>query len=277
MKSQIWRILAQILYYRNDLASILRPFFQNLENENINDKKYNSLLKTFSHSQIEVLYQNRFITEENFNSIMSMNQKQKEIKSSEFGKVMEKMEDIISGDKINELQEIIEEKDFNGMNIIIKSFIEVDKMEIPVIQYCIMKNAIACFKYLLINGYDDPNKIMKEHNPVNHDLLSKKYEWDCMATAIYFGKKEIVKILEDKDFEIGKNPVHIEAAILSYRNIIAKDIIDEMIDKNQVIVNNDILTSEKNNNIKGIELVINKKGADINTRKIDFLQTKYYF
>ena len=60
------------------------------------------------------------------------------------------------------------------------------------------------------------------------DKIIKRYEWDCMATAIYFGKKEIIKILEDKGIEKGKNPTHIEAAILSYRNMIAKEIIEDM-------------------------------------------------
>ena len=42
-------------------------------------------------------------------------------------------------------------------------------MEIPLIQYCVMKNAIECFKYLLVNGFDDPNKTMKDQNPYPQD------------------------------------------------------------------------------------------------------------
>ena len=56
-----------------------------------------------------------------------------------------------------------------------------------------MKKAIECFKYLLVNGYDDPNKIMEELNPeyfydknTYERIYIKRYEWDCMATAIYF-------------------------------------------------------------------------------------------
>ena len=31
-----------------------------------------------------------------------------------------------------------------------------------------MKNAIECFKYLLVNGFDDPNKTMDEQNPYTY-------------------------------------------------------------------------------------------------------------
>ena len=48
-----------------------------------------------------------------------------------------------------------------------------------------------------------------------------------MATAIFFGNKEIMKILEDKGIEKGENQSHIEAAILSYRNFIAKEITEK--------------------------------------------------
>ena len=72
-----------------------------------------------------------------------------------------------------------------------------------------MKNAIECFKFLLVNGYDDPNKTMEEkdqkyfidshYNRIN----IKRYEWDCMATAIYFNNKEIIKILEFRGIKRG--------------------------------------------------------------------------
>ena len=48
MNVKIWRVLAQILFYRNDLIETIKPFFENLKNENINDEKYITFLKTFS-------------------------------------------------------------------------------------------------------------------------------------------------------------------------------------------------------------------------------------
>ena len=76
-----------------------------------------------------------------------------------------KIEEIISGDEIKELEKLLQEKDIKAFNTITKSFLEVEKMKIPLIQYCIIKKAIECFKYLLVNGFDDPNKPMEEENP----------------------------------------------------------------------------------------------------------------
>ena len=87
-----------------------------------------------------------------------------------------------------------------------------------------------------------------------------------MATAIFFGNKEIIKILEEKGIEKGKNPTHIEAAILSYWNLIAKEIIADLNDKNgqiQYILNISITALAKNNNIQGIEFLMTK-GVNIN-------------
>ena len=163
-------------------------------------------------------------------------------------------------------------------NTIIKSFLEVEEMKIPLIQYCIMKKAIECFKYLLVNGFDDPMKAMAELNPgyfydYSSEIEIKRYEWDCMAIAICFGNKEIIKILEEKGIEKGKNPTHIEAAILSYRNLIAKEIIEDLNENNeqiQNILNLGISSSAKNNNIKGVEFLMTK-GADINAKDIIYL------
>ena len=60
---QIWRTLAQILLYRIDLIETIKPFFENLKNETINNEKYIPLLKTFSKNQLEVLYQYGIIDE----------------------------------------------------------------------------------------------------------------------------------------------------------------------------------------------------------------------
>ena len=171
------------------------------------------------------------------------------------------------------VQYLIQEKDIQTFNIIAKSFLEVETMHIPLIQYCIMKKAIECFKYLLVNSFDDPNKTMEEQNPftfyskVGQRIQIKKYEWDYMATAIYFGNKEVIKILEVKGINKGKNESHIEAAILSYRNTIEEEILENISkEKNDIIENHlkiALISSGKNNNIKGAELLI-RKGVNIN-------------
>ena len=58
MNVEIWRFLAQIIYFRNDLSEIIKPFFDNLKNENINDEKYIPFLKALSKDQLEVLSKN---------------------------------------------------------------------------------------------------------------------------------------------------------------------------------------------------------------------------
>ena len=266
MNEKIWRRLAQILNYRNDLVDIIKPFFENLNNENINAEKYIPLLKTFSKDQLKCLYQNGIIKKEKFYSLMPNIKHQNQLFTLP-------IENIIQGDKINELQKFILDRNIKTFNAITKSFLEVEKMKIPIIQYCIMKKAIECFKYLLVNGFDDPNNLMEEQNPFEfYDKKSrqrkkfKRYEWGCMTTAIYFGNKVIIQILEDKGIEKVMNPRNIEAAILSYRNLTVEEI-DELNGKNIIIHNFldlGLLTSGKSNNIKGTELLI-RKGAHINT------------
>ena len=276
MNVEIWRMLTQILSYRNDLIEVIRPFFENLKNENIHDEKFDQLLKTFSKYQIETLYKNGIITEEKVHSLIPNTENQKENRNQSSTKganltVNENnninIDEIISDDKTEELKKLILEKDLKTFNTIKKSFLEVEERKIPLIQYCIQKNAIECFKYLLVNGYDDPNKTMIELNQNEN-----RHEFDCLASAIFFGNKEIIGILEDKGIQKGKNASHIEAAILSYRNHIAKEIVDEIIEKNEKIeiehnLSIGIISSSKNNNIKGGELLI-RNGANINTNNI---------
>ena len=195
-----------------------------------------------------------------------------------------KIEEIISSDNVKELQDLIQEKENNitSFKTVITSFREIEEMKMPLIQFCVLKNAIECFKYLLVNGYDDPKKTMKEQNPNpemgwslnNNGTMEMKeirrYEWDCMATAIYYGNKEIVKILEEKEFEKGKNPSHIEAAILSFRNTMVDEILEKIEEEKDVIKNIlsfALLTSAKNNNIRVTELLISK-GTNINSNDI---------
>ena len=151
MNVQIWRALAQILFYRNDLIETIKPFFENLKNENINDEKYIPFLKTFSKDQLIALYENRIISEEKFNFLLPKKQEENQSTTKEtitVNNINTKIEEIISGDKIKELEELLQEKDIKTFNMITKTFLEVEKMQIPLIQYCIMKKAIKCFKYL---------------------------------------------------------------------------------------------------------------------------------
>ena len=127
MNVKIWIALSQILYDRNDLANIIKPFFENLNNENINDHKIIPVLKNkFSKFQLDVLFRNGIITEENFYSLIEKNKKENQFQflSSNLPNNNELIiEDIISGDKINELDKILQEKDIKTFNTITKSFL----------------------------------------------------------------------------------------------------------------------------------------------------------
>ena len=160
MNVEIWRVLIQILEDRMDLVEIIKPFFENLQNNNINDEKYFPFLQTFSKYHLEVLYQNGIISEEKYNLLITKNQKENQSRftfnfsssketNSTVNDINSKIEEIILGDKIKEFAKLIQEKDIKTFNTITKSFLEVEKMEIPLIQYCIIKNAIECFKYCL--------------------------------------------------------------------------------------------------------------------------------
>ena len=276
MEYQIWRQLIQILSYRKDLIDTIKPFIQQLNNSatneqfKINEEKYIPFLKSLSKIQIEVLHEAEIIDEEKYAFIMP-NKELLSINSPESLK-SKIVREIIKGDKLEAMQNLIREKSIDSISPILKSFKEVEKMRIPIIIECIIQKAIRCFKFLLITGVEDPTKSMIEQNPDSQNRYWKsehRYEWDCMSIAIYCGEVEIVKILEEKGIEKGDNPRDIEAAILSYRNSYVKEIINQMNEKDEKMSNQilmiGIIASAKNNNIKGAELFINN-GANVNTK-----------
>ena len=84
----------------------------------------------------------------------------------------------------------------------------------------------STLSFILITGNEDPTNTMQDQYPerfydyeIRQEIEIKRYEWDCMVVVIYYGKVEIMKILEEK----GKNPAYIEA------DINAKDIIYQII------------------------------------------------
>ena len=266
MRCKIWRILTQILSYQEELAEKIKPFFENLKKNSIQDCQNTQLLKTFSKNQLKFLYKNKILTEEQINSLPFRDKNFFKFSSRvQNGKI----EDIIGCDNVDGLQELFNQQDISTFTTITTSFKEVEEIKIPLIQYCIMKKAIECFKYLLVNGFDDPKRTMEEQND-NYIENQYRYEWDCLATAIYYGNKVIIKILEERGIEKGKNAAHIEAAILSYGHSIVKELIDDMDEiyqKNQGIdiFKKGLFASSKNNNIKGLKMLI-QKGVDINAK-----------
>ena len=67
------------------------------------------------------------------------------------------------------LQRFLVENDIKSISPVITSFNEVERMSIPLIQYCAIHKATRCFKYLLINQIEDPRKTMQELSPIPDD------------------------------------------------------------------------------------------------------------
>ena len=156
MKWRIWKFLSQILSFRNDLADVIRPFMENLNNNNLNDENFNPL-QTFSKFELEVLCKTAILSPKKVIFKASNNKN-----SSNEEKILEK---IIEGDKIHDLEELLQKIDLYKFTSFLRPFNEVKQIKIPILQYCIMNNAIKCFKFILVNGFDDPNKLMEEQNP----------------------------------------------------------------------------------------------------------------
>ena len=266
MEKKIWMGFIQILTYRRDLINIIKPFMERLTNSKMNkhfriqDEEYFPFLKLDNY-QLQLLKKYEIITDE-LCTTLGFKEANKSL-TTDNQLIME----IIKGDKFRELQSLTLEKDINSIKKIISSF-QRTKMSIPIIIYSIIQNAIQCFKYLLINGYD-PREIMVEQNPDPTDKSwksSHRYEWNCMDTAIFYGRVEIIKILEDNGIEKGMNPNCIEAAYLSFRNSIAKEIMRQIKEKDETKIQEylyqGLLASAKSNNIKGGEYLI-KQGVQL--------------
>ena len=271
MEQKILMNFIGILTYRRDLIDIIKPFMENLENHKTNetfhvqDKENLPFLKLLDAFQLEFLHKFEIINDNTYRTLVPNPKDSSKTLTPDEQLVSE----IIKKDKYQELQRLINEKGINSINTISTSFLRMEKMSIPILVYTLIHNATKCFKYLLLNG-EDPRKIMEEQNPDMNNKNWKsfhRFEWDCMATAIFYGRVELIKILEENGIEKGENANHIETAILSFRNPVAKHIIEQIKEKDQKkiqkLLDQGLIASAKNNNIKGAEYLINQ-GANIN-------------
>ena len=273
MESRIWKKLIEILLYRKDLIDIIKPFFGQLTNKInneqccINEEKYIPFLKLLPIYQLEILHESKIFDEKIYTAVIPKKESSPTNLPESSKNVEEIVREIINEDNVEELKRLIREKGINSISPIKKAFNEVKLMNIPIIIECIIQKAQKCFKYLLINGIENPMTKSSQH------VGLKSYEWDCMGFAIYQGEDEIMKILEENGIEKVNNPIYLEAAILSYRNKIAKEIIFKM--KENEEMNNDVLmagliASTRNSNIKGVELIFD----NIEKKEIPLLRAK---
>ena len=177
------------------------------------------------------------------------------------------LKQIIEKDNLELLQHEFE----NNKNIILKdSFFEEDEMQIPILHYCVMKKAMKCFKFLILNGAD-PSQTLSDETENN-------YEWDCISIAVCFGEWEMMKILEERGIDKLNNPNVWEAAALTHRNKFLKLLIsnNDQINNFEDCLNQGLLGATKGNNLKGVILLISK-GADINAKDIIYHITINHF
>jgi len=90
----------------------------------------------------------------------------------------EKIEEIIDKDDIESFRLISNDNNFDFNGIIKKENKLFKYLEIPIILYCIEKNAIKCFKYALINGADPSKKSKFKKFSKRHFAMKNKEIWD---------------------------------------------------------------------------------------------------
>ena len=112
-----------------------------------------------------------------------------------------KIEEIIEEDNIERFRLISNDNNFS-FNWRIKKVNKLFKYnEIPIILYCIEKNAIKCFKYALINGGDPSTRSLYFDSVCNR---CRKKKWDGYGFAGAIGNIQIIKMIEDQKIPINR-------------------------------------------------------------------------
>ena len=186
------------------------------------------------------------------------------------------------------IKQIIEEDNFEliqaeaekDMNIIVNEiFFEARQIDIPILYYCVMKKAIKCFKFLILNGANPSLELTYvSSNDIGLLIKGEKYEWDCITVAAYFGEIEVMRILEERGINKLNNPYVWEAIALSHRNQFLHLFISrkDQIPNFEECIQKGFKGSIKGINLKAFKLLISK-GADINARGIIHQNMKYLF
>ena len=117
-----------------------------------------------------------------------------------------KLEEIIEKDDIDGFRLISNSSDFDFNGTIKKVNQLYQYTEIPIILYCIEKNAIKCFKYALINGADPSHMSIKTYRDKWGDTSDRKI-WDGYGFAGAIGNIQIIKMIKDQGIPINGNVI----------------------------------------------------------------------
>ena len=109
-----------------------------------------------------------------------------------------KIEEIIENDDIESLKLLSNSNNFDFNQKIEKNNELYHYCRIPILLYCIEKNAFKCFKFALINGANPSIKSEKRRK-----WRRKEYKevWDAYGFAGAKGNIQIIRILEEKGFK----------------------------------------------------------------------------
>ena len=185
----------------------------------------------------------------------------------------EEIEEIIDNDDIERLRTL---PDFDVNLRITKENLLFYYSTIPILSYCIEKNAIKCFKYLLINGadplqksqvpyfsYDDVYAMMQVLKDDVEDI------WDAYGFAGATGNSTIIKLLYDK---IGKFSNDL---IMGCTKFHKNNILSWVLKEDPSIASYGLINSIKYENIQAIKTLLdysNNSNLDININITDRFQ-----
>ena len=256
MRLQIQQNFFNVLFFRPDLITTIRPFLPDIIHIDDIPKFYRNIdfFNILSKNSIKIVDEEK-----------KMDKKGKVDEKDEEQKCIKK---IIEEDNLELLQEETEK----NKNIILEdSFFEYEEMKIPIVHYCVMKKAMKCFKFLILNGAD-PSQTLKNKKSWKHE-----YKWDCISIAICFGEWEMMRILEVRGIDKFNNPKAWKAAALTHRNHLLKQFIEmkEEIDHSLLkkCLEKGLLEATKGNNLKATIILISN-GADINAKYIIYQNMK---
>ena len=183
-----------------------------------------------------------------------------------------KIEEIIEKDDIEAFKALSTDINFAFNQTIKKDNELFHYSRIPIILYCIEKNAYKCFKFALINGADPT--IKSERMEFNSFDTGKKYVpvWDAYGFASAKGNIQILRILEESGF----HPTNcINEGCSKFHQKLVLDLMKK--EKNDLLNNLGIIETICYENFEALELFCQEKGANINARDIIYLKKKMFF
>ena len=283
LKSKIEQNLLKILFFRRDLIEVLKPFL----GDNI---LFDKLPKIYQKPDFL-----NYLTKNEIAITSNLEPKEEEESSNPNE---EKIKRIIREDNLEEFQKETEQA-FN-LNVT-ETFFEDENMNIPILDYCVIKKALKCFKFFILIGADPTVKLSQIQSTIQpkqqasnqrsrfgHFSFRRKqnqpnvqpkqhYEWDCISIAICFGEWEMVKILEERGIKKQNNTKVWEAAALTHRNNLLKLFISnkEEIDNSlfEECLQKGLEGAIKGNNLKE-RIILISAGADINAKDIIYQNIK---